>query len=154
MKFKEWVGALFRDSNDINEKAVIGFLAFFMMVIFAIADIITGYLGKDLVINDFIFNAFLWLTLGSFGIASVDKFINKKAAQEEKAEGEVIAKYLPAQLSEDDVKKLIAAAIASTGAAGPADMGKVMGAIKPQIAGKADGSMVSSLVKAALAGGN
>ena len=75
-------------------------------------------------------------------------------AAEEKAEGEVIAKYLPAQLSEDDIKKLIASAIASTGAAGPADMGKVMGAIKPQIAGKADGSLVSSLVKAALAGGN
>jgi uncharacterized protein YqeY len=73
---------------------------------------------------------------------------------EEKAEGEVIAKYLPAQLSEDDIKKLIAAAVASTGAAGPGDMGKVMGAIKPQIAGKADGSLVSSLVKAALAGGN
>ena len=71
-------------------------------------------------------------------------------AAEEKAEGEVIAKYLPAQLSEDDVKKLIAAAIASTGAAGPADMGKVMGAIKGKIAGKADGSVVSSLVKAAL----
>ena len=75
-------------------------------------------------------------------------------AEEEKAEGEVIAKYLPAQLSEDDIKALIAAAVASTGAAGPADMGKVMGAIKPQIAGKADGSLVSSLVKAALAGGN
>ena len=75
-------------------------------------------------------------------------------AAEEKAEGEVIAKYFPAQLSEDDIKKLIAAAVASTGAAGPADMGKVMGAIKPQIAGKADGSLVSSLVKAALAGGN
>ena len=75
-------------------------------------------------------------------------------AAEEKAEGEVIAKYLPAQLSEEDIKKLIAAAVASTGAAGPADMGKVMGAIKPQIAGKADGSLVSSLVKAALAGGN
>ncbi len=73
---------------------------------------------------------------------------------EEKAEGEVIARYLPAQLSEDDVKKMIAAAIASTGAAGPADMGKVMGAIKGQIAGRADGSLVSSLVKAALAGGN
>ena len=72
-------------------------------------------------------------------------------AAEEKAEGEVIAKYLPAQLSEDDIKALIAAA---AGAAGPADMGKVMGAIKPQIAGKADGSLVSSLVKAALAGGN
>ena len=73
---------------------------------------------------------------------------------EEKAEGEVIARYLPAQLTEEDVKKLIAAAIASTGAAGPGDMGKVMGAIKGQIAGKADGSLVSSLVKAALAGGN
>jgi uncharacterized protein YqeY len=71
-------------------------------------------------------------------------------AAEEKAEGEVIAKYLPAQLSEDDIKNLIAAAVASTGATGPGDMGKVMGAIKPQIAGKADGALVSSLVKAAL----
>ena len=71
-------------------------------------------------------------------------------AADEKAEGEVIAKYLPAQLSEDDIKNLIAAAVASTGAAGPADMGKVMGVIKPQIAGKADGALVSSLVKAAL----
>ena len=68
----------------------------------------------------------------------------------EKAEGEVIAKYLPAQLSIDDIKKMISDAIASTGAAGPADMGKVMGAIKPLIAGKADGSIVSTLVKEAL----
>lgn len=75
-------------------------------------------------------------------------------AAEEKAEGEVIAKYLPAQLSEDDIKKLIADAVISTGAAGPGDMGKVMGVIKPKIAGKADGGLVSSLVKAALAGGN
>ncbi len=75
-------------------------------------------------------------------------------AAEEKAEGEVIAKYLPAQLSEDEIKKIIADAVASTGAAGPADMGKVMGAIKPLIAGKADGSIVSSLVKSTLAGGN
>ena len=75
-------------------------------------------------------------------------------AAEEKAEGEVIAKYLPAQLSEDEVKKIISDAIASTGAAGPADMGKVMGAIKPLIAGKADGGLVSSLVKSTLNGGN
>ena len=74
----------------------------------------------------------------------------RREAAEEKAEGEVIAKYLPAQLSEDDIKKMIAAAVASTGASGPGDMGKVMGAIKPQIAGKADGALVSSLVKAAL----
>lgn len=68
----------------------------------------------------------------------------------EKAEGEVIAKYLPAQLSVDDIKKMISDAIASTGSAGPADMGKVMGAVKPLIAGKADGSIVSTLVREAL----
>jgi len=68
----------------------------------------------------------------------------------EKAEGEVIAKYLPAQLTADEVKQIIADAIASTGAAGPADMGKVMGAIKAKIAGKADGALVSSLVKESL----
>ena len=73
---------------------------------------------------------------------------------EEKAEGEVIARYLPAQLTEDEVKKIIADAIATTGAAGPGDMGKVMGAIKPLIAGKADGALVSSLVKSTLNGGN
>jgi uncharacterized protein YqeY len=75
-------------------------------------------------------------------------------AELEKAEGEVIAKYLPAQMSEDDVKKLVAAAIAQSGAVGPGDMGKVMGILKPQVAGKADGGLVSGLVKAALAGGN
>ena len=68
----------------------------------------------------------------------------------EKSEGEVIARYLPAQLSEADIAAIIAEAIASTGAAGPADMGKVMGAVKPKIAGKADGGVVSALVKAAL----
>ena len=68
----------------------------------------------------------------------------------EKAEGEVIAKYLPEQMSEDEIKKLIAAAIAQTGASGPSDMGKVMGVIKGQTAGKADGGTVSGLVKEAL----
>ena len=68
----------------------------------------------------------------------------------EKSEGEVIAKYLPAQLSEADIAAIIAEAIASTGAQGPGDLGKVMGAVKPKIAGKADGGLVSALVKAAL----
>ena len=69
---------LFKYNNDINEKSFIGFLAFLMMIGFALADIITGALGKELVVQDFIFNSFLWLTLGCFGIASVDKYINKK----------------------------------------------------------------------------
>ena len=71
-------------------------------------------------------------------------------AASERAEGEVIAGYLPEQLSEDDVKKLIAETIAAVGATGPADMGKVMGGLKAKVAGKADGALVSSLVKEAL----
>ncbi len=69
---------LFKDDNDINEKSIIGFIAFIIMVGFAIADIVTGYFGRELMVQEFIFNAFLVLTLGCFGIASVDKYINKK----------------------------------------------------------------------------
>lgn len=74
MKLKD----LFNDKNDINEKSVIGFLAFIIMTVFAIADIVTGYLGKDLVVNEFIFNAFLVLVLGTFGISGVEKIMNRK----------------------------------------------------------------------------
>ena len=71
-------------------------------------------------------------------------------ADKERAEGEVIALYLPAQLSEDEIKKMITDAITETGAAGPAGMGLVMKVLSPKIAGKADGGVVSGLVKAAL----
>jgi ABC-type uncharacterized transport system permease subunit len=73
--FKE----LFKDNNDINEKSVVGFLSFTMMVIALFVDLITGWMGKELLINEYIFNGFLVITLGSFGIASVDKYINRKA---------------------------------------------------------------------------
>lgn len=79
---KKFFIELFNDDNSINEKSVVGFLAFIIMIIFAVADIITGYLGQDLVINEFIFNAFMWLVLGSFGIGSVDKWINKNKGEE------------------------------------------------------------------------
>ena len=75
-------------------------------------------------------------------------------AEREKLEGELITTYLPAQLSEDEIKKLIADAIAQTGASGPAGMGQVMKIVSPQTQGKADGGTVSALVKAALTGGN
>jgi len=71
-------------------------------------------------------------------------------AASERAEGEVIATYLPEQLSETEINNLIAETISAVGASGPADMGKVMGALKAKVAGKADGALVSSLVKAAL----
>ena len=74
-------------------------------------------------------------------------------AANEKAEGVIIAEYLPAQLSESEIKEMIAAAIAESGATGPQQMGQVMKLIQPKIAGRADGGIVSSLVKAALSGG-
>ena len=74
-------------------------------------------------------------------------------AANEKAEGVIIAEYLPAQLSESEIKEMIAAAITESGATGPQQMGQVMKLIQPKIAGRADGGLVSSLVKAALSGG-
>ena len=78
----------------------------------------------------------------------------KDRADQERAEGVVIGEYLPKQLTEDEIKSLVAAAMAETGASTPAQMGLVMKSLQPKIAGKADGGLVSSLVKAALAGGN
>ena len=72
-------------------------------------------------------------------------------ANKEKAEAAVITLYLPEQLNEDQIKQMITEAIAKTNAAGPAGMGLVMKELQPKIAGKADGGLVSTLVKAALA---
>jgi uncharacterized protein YqeY len=73
----------------------------------------------------------------------------EKAALE-RSEGEVIARYLPAQLSEVELNRMISEAIAETGATGPAGMGLVMKVLSPKIAGKADGGVVSAAVKSAL----
>ncbi|MBK9117046.1 MAG: GatB/YqeY domain-containing protein [Betaproteobacteria bacterium] len=70
----------------------------------------------------------------------------------EQAELEVLQGYLPQQLAETEIDALIAAAVAATGAAGPAGMGKVMGILKPKLAGRADMTAVSAKVKARLAG--
>jgi hypothetical protein len=71
-------GNIFKDDNDINEKSIIGFISFLIMVIFAVTDLVTGYLGKDLVINEFIYDSFTFITLGCFGIAGVEKIFSKK----------------------------------------------------------------------------
>ena len=73
MSWKE----IFKDDNDYNEKSIVGFASFAMMAIFAVADIVTGWLGQDLVINEFIYNSFIIVTLGSFGIAGLEKFSKK-----------------------------------------------------------------------------
>ena len=69
----------------------------------------------------------------------------------EAAEMAILQAYLPAQMSDAEVEAAVAAVVAATGAAGPQDMGKVIGALKAQLAGKADMGKVSALVKAALA---
>ena len=71
-------------------------------------------------------------------------------AEQEAKEGEVILKYLPAQLSEDEIKKIVADAVAESGATTPQQTGQVMKIVQPKVAGKADGALVSSLVKSAL----
>lgn len=68
----------------------------------------------------------------------------------EKAELAILSTYMPAAMSEVEVQAEVAAAVAAVGAAGPQDMGKVMGVLKPKLAGRADMTAVSAMVKAAL----
>ena len=68
---------IFKDSNDYNEKTVIGFMSFAVMVIVMLADVVSGVMGKDLIINEFTYNSFVIITLGSFGIAGLEKFAKK-----------------------------------------------------------------------------
>jgi hypothetical protein len=83
---KKFFHDLFNDHNSINEKAVIGFMAFTMMCMFAVVDIITGAMNKPLLINEFIFDSFKFITIACFGIASVDKFINLTKGKNEDEE--------------------------------------------------------------------
>jgi hypothetical protein len=70
----------------------------------------------------------------------------------EKAEMAILSTYMPAGLSDEEIAAEVAAAVAATGASGPQDMGKLMGVLKPKLAGRADMTVVSGLVKKALAG--
>lgn len=71
----------------------------------------------------------------------------QELAQKEKAEIEILKTYLPEQMGEDEIREIIRKAIADTNAASIQDMGRVMGQIMPQVKGKADGSLVSNIVK-------
>lgn len=82
MAFKD----IFKDTNDYNEKTVIGFLSFAVMTIVMIADLVTGYMGQDLPLNEYVFNAFMYITLGSFGIAGIEKFAPGKKDSNESEE--------------------------------------------------------------------
>jgi len=83
---KKFLHDLFNDSNSINEKAVVGFIAFLMMVIALITDLVTGILGREMPVHQFIFDGFMIIVLGAFGIASVDKWINKTKGKSDNEE--------------------------------------------------------------------
>jgi hypothetical protein len=78
MAFKD----IFKDNNDYNEKNIVGFGSFAVMAVFAAADIVTGILGMPLEITDTIFNSFVIITLGSFGIDGVTKIFAKDKKEE------------------------------------------------------------------------
>ena len=82
MAFKD----IFKDKNDYNEKSIVGFASFVVMVVFAVADLVTGYIGNDLVINEFIYQSFVWIVLGSFGIAEAGKVFGGGKKEEPKKE--------------------------------------------------------------------
>ena len=75
--------SIFKDDNEWNEKTIVGFLSFAVMSITAIADVVTGIMGNQLVISDTIFNSFVIIVLGSFGIAEAGKIFGKKDKSEE-----------------------------------------------------------------------
>tara|TARA_Y100001963_G_scaffold86398_1_gene119462 strand:+ start:740 stop:958 length:219 start_codon:yes stop_codon:yes gene_type:complete len=69
---------IFKDDNQWNEKSIVGFCAFLIMVIVMLTDVITGAFGKDLIINEAIYNSFVMVVIGCFGIAGMEKFANRK----------------------------------------------------------------------------
>ena len=83
---KNFFKQLFDDNNTINEIAVVGFIAFLCLVLALLVDLVTGYMGTALIINEFIFDGFMVIILGSFGIASVDKFMNMKNGKKKEDE--------------------------------------------------------------------
>ena len=68
---------IFKDNNDWNEKSIVGFIAFAIMCVIMIADLVTGYVGKDLIINEFVYDSFVLVVLGCFGISGLEKFAKK-----------------------------------------------------------------------------
>ena len=72
---------IFKDENDINEKSVVGFGSFLVMVLFALVDIVTGIYGKELHIQEYIYNSFVIIALGSFGIAEAGKIFGGKKGE-------------------------------------------------------------------------
>ena len=68
---------IFKDNNNWNEKSIIGFIAFSIICVIMIVDLVTGYVGKDLIINEFVYDSFVFVVLGCFGLSGVEKLAKK-----------------------------------------------------------------------------
>lgn len=77
---------LFSEKNDINEKSIIGFVSFAIMVLYAVASIVGGFVGFDLPINETIYTSFVTVTLGSFGIAEAGRIFTKSSTPQKPVE--------------------------------------------------------------------
>jgi len=75
MKFTE----IFKDTNEYNEKSIIGFLSFAIMTLTIAIDITTGLFGYELKLNQFVYDSFVYVTIGSLGVAGLEKFANRKS---------------------------------------------------------------------------
>ena len=83
---KKFFRELISDNNDINEQAFVGVISFFAMVFVLFVDVITGILSKELIIKEFIFDGFMILTLGAFGITTAGRIMSLKKKAEKKEE--------------------------------------------------------------------
>ena len=83
---KKFFRELISDNNNINEQAFVGVISFFAMVFVLLVDVITGMLSKELIIKEFIFDGFMILTLGAFGITTAGRIMSLKKKAEKKEE--------------------------------------------------------------------
>lgn len=89
---KKFFRELISDDNNINEQAFVGVVSFFAMVFVLLTDVITGIIGNELIIKEFIFDGFMLLTLGAFGITTAGRIMSlkNKAKQKEETSEEVV----------------------------------------------------------------
>jgi hypothetical protein len=89
---KKFFRELISDDNNINEQAFVGVVSFFAMVFVLLTDVITGIIGNELIIKEFIFDGFMLLTLGAFGITTAGRIMSlkNKAKKEEENSEEVV----------------------------------------------------------------
>lgn len=88
---KKFFRELISDDNNINEQAFVGVISFFAMVFVLLTDVITGIIGNELIIKEFIFDGFMLLTLGAFGITTAGRIMSlKNKAKKEESSEEVV----------------------------------------------------------------